>query len=102
MEGVSLGGRLWGFQSSSLSLPVDQDVKLSATATAPCLPASHHDANMLMDQPLESVSKSPLGSVFSYTCPGHVVSLLNRRTMTKPASKKKRTLYLQKQVCVRR
>ena len=49
LEGVSLGGRLWGFQSSSLSLPVDQDVKLSATAPGPAcvLHAPCHDDNGL-------------------------------------------------------
>jgi hypothetical protein len=47
--------------SLSLSLlPADQDVKLSATALAPSLPAATLPSKMIMNSPSETVSKPPM------------------------------------------
>ena len=51
-------------------MPVDQNVELSSTSSAPCLLASHHDGNGLN---LWTVSQPQLNVVLYKSCSGHGV-----------------------------
>jgi hypothetical protein len=80
---VSLGGGLWGFRSSTRSLPADQDVKLLALSPAPCLSVlCHVSCQYVISSPSKTISRSQLNLFLYNSYCGHGISSCNRNSKT--------------------